>query len=181
LRAANLYSPRHRYVRGRGAGGEGGGVDVALRDRTFGDSTRHNQARQGREMAGSVAIRRVRSPLPGNTWELWWASEYLDPPYRLARSSLGIRSRENGMSRATRFPAINEDSLSAQVRVLPSLCSGSSHAGLSDVYRGAAGARCPSHAGPSHTPAPATTGSATRRSQLLTPPEAACPNRPGPV
>ena len=97
--------------------------------------TRHNQARQGREMAGSVALRRVRSPhppaplpmqpwntrshgargaegftlgcatdlvwsktrlfispgagpfpLPGNTWEFWWASEYLDPPYRLSES-----------------------------------------------------------------------------------------------
>ena len=54
---------------------------VALRD-----CTRHNQARQGREMPGSVALRRVRSPLPGNTWEFWWASEYLDPPYRLSES-----------------------------------------------------------------------------------------------
>jgi hypothetical protein len=58
------------------------------------DCTRHNQARQGREIAGSVALRRVRFPLPGNTWEFWWASEYLDPPYFLASSSLGIRSRE---------------------------------------------------------------------------------------
>jgi len=29
-----------------------------------------------------VAVAR-NEPLSGNTWEYWWASEYLDPPYRL--------------------------------------------------------------------------------------------------
>ena len=69
------------------------------------DCTRHNQARQGREIAGSVALRRVQSPHPRLlSQEIPGSSGGPRSTSTHPTQALGIRSCENGMSRAICFP-----------------------------------------------------------------------------